>query len=74
LYGDENEATRELINWGILERNKVNEVLPTIDFMVWLIDYIYHEGATGMLEGLDDEDEVETTTLHIDFIKNQIIT
>ena len=31
-----NKPTEELLEWGILEKNSVNEILPTADFLIWL--------------------------------------
>jgi|ERR671924_1200225 hypothetical protein len=31
-----NKLVEELVDWGILERNSVNEILPTADFLIWL--------------------------------------
>lgn len=66
-------AERELINWGILERNRVNEVLPTVDFLVWVNDTMTMKAADGELSYLADVDEVETTQLMSDWINESIV-
>jgi alpha-galactosidase/6-phospho-beta-glucosidase family protein len=90
MYGDEDKATRDLINWGILERNKVNEVFPTADFLVWYYDYLIHDVTECYGENWEftvdsdnitekqakeaEERDKERDEFIKDCIKNQIVT
>jgi hypothetical protein len=48
---DYDKTVNELIDWGILERNAVNELLPTADFLIMLFEYKGH----GLVSYDDDE-------------------
>jgi hypothetical protein len=76
-------ATRELINWGILGRNAVNEVLPTADFLIWLyeqkgnafVDLEEYRNATGkeQYEFLEDEVRNAIHTWTVQSIKGRSV-
>jgi hypothetical protein len=59
-------ATRELINWGILERNSVNEVLPTANFLVWL-----YEQKGNLFADLEQYQDA-TAKEHYEFLEDEV--
>jgi hypothetical protein len=65
-------ATRELINWGILERNRVNEVIPTANFLIWL--YEQKGNAFVDLEGYRNATAKEQYEFLEDEVRNAIHT
>ena len=73
MYGDEDQATRDLINWGILQRNHVNEVLPTVDFLVWVNDTMIGTAMDGGLSYIQDLDEFEPTEVISGMIRDAIV-
>jgi histidinol phosphatase-like enzyme len=73
MYGDEDQATRDLINWGILQRNNVNEVLPTVDFLVWVNDTMIGTAMDGGLSYIQDLDEFEPTEVISGMIRDAIV-
>ena len=56
---EQEKATRDLISWGILERNNVNEVFPTADFLCMLYEQKGHEIGWEEWAASEEEDAEE---------------
>lgn len=67
---EEEIAQRELISWGILDKTKVNEIIPTVNFMVW----IYSRKMADVFDGGGYQESEDSDAFEDDLVKGAIAT